>query len=157
MTERLPTPGGDTGTWGTILDGFLGVGHNVDGTLKSAAVATALGGSLTAAFSRAGTLTVAVGAGKFYVPRAATILGVAMAVGTVPTGTTILCDVNKNGTTVFTTQGNRPSIAISASKVAVMAVPDVTALAAGDLLSVDVDQVGSSFAGADLTVVVLLS
>ncbi len=31
---RLPTPGGDDGTWGDILNEFLDVGHNSDGTLK---------------------------------------------------------------------------------------------------------------------------
>jgi hypothetical protein len=31
---RLPIPGDDDGTWGTILNGFLDVEHNADGTLK---------------------------------------------------------------------------------------------------------------------------
>jgi hypothetical protein len=31
---RLPIPGDDTGTWGTILNEFLDVEHNTDGTLK---------------------------------------------------------------------------------------------------------------------------
>lgn len=32
---RLPTPGSDNGTWGTILNDFLRVEHNADGSLKS--------------------------------------------------------------------------------------------------------------------------
>jgi|GEM_PF-2525456 len=32
---RLPNPGGDSGEWGDILNSFLGVAHNDDGTLKS--------------------------------------------------------------------------------------------------------------------------
>jgi len=32
---RLPQPGSDDGTWGNILNDFLGVEHNTDGTLKS--------------------------------------------------------------------------------------------------------------------------
>ena len=32
--SRLPTPGSDGGQWGTILNDFLGVEHNNDGTLK---------------------------------------------------------------------------------------------------------------------------
>ncbi len=32
---RLPIPGGDTGTWGDILNEYLSVEHNTDGTLKS--------------------------------------------------------------------------------------------------------------------------
>ena len=31
---RLPNPGSDDGTWGTILNNFLVVEHNSDGTLK---------------------------------------------------------------------------------------------------------------------------
>jgi hypothetical protein len=33
---RLPTPGGDNGQWGSILNDFLEVEHNGDGTLKRA-------------------------------------------------------------------------------------------------------------------------
>lgn len=32
--SRLPTPGGDSGDWGDILNDFLSVAHNSDGTLK---------------------------------------------------------------------------------------------------------------------------
>jgi hypothetical protein len=35
---RLPQPGGDDDTWGTILNDYLTVSLNADGTLKSAAV-----------------------------------------------------------------------------------------------------------------------
>ncbi|MEJ0073241.1 MAG: hypothetical protein WDN27_04150 [Candidatus Saccharibacteria bacterium] len=43
MTQRLPIPGSDNGTWGDILNGFLQVEHNADGTLKKASdIATAL-------------------------------------------------------------------------------------------------------------------
>jgi len=41
MTERLPTPGGDNNNWGTILNGYLGVAHNSDGSLAATAVMTA--------------------------------------------------------------------------------------------------------------------
>lgn len=37
-TSRLPTPGSDDGTWGTVLNDFLTQAHNADGTLKSTAV-----------------------------------------------------------------------------------------------------------------------
>jgi hypothetical protein len=40
MTQ-LPTPGGDAGTWGTILNSFLQVAHNTDGSLQAAAVQNA--------------------------------------------------------------------------------------------------------------------
>jgi len=31
---RLPTPGSDSGTWGNVLNEFLEVAHNTDGSLK---------------------------------------------------------------------------------------------------------------------------
>jgi hypothetical protein len=35
MAVRLPKPGSDAGDWGTILNAFLEVAHNADGTLQS--------------------------------------------------------------------------------------------------------------------------
>ncbi|HSX06801.1 MAG TPA: hypothetical protein VLG92_03710 [Candidatus Saccharimonadia bacterium] len=40
---RLPTPGSDDNSWGDILNEFLGVSHNSDGTLKTSAVAASGG------------------------------------------------------------------------------------------------------------------
>jgi hypothetical protein len=39
---RLPTPGGDTNAWGTILNDYLSQAHNTDGSLKSSAISGAL-------------------------------------------------------------------------------------------------------------------
>lgn len=36
MAHRLPQPGGDNGSWGSILNDFLSVEHNADGSLKKA-------------------------------------------------------------------------------------------------------------------------
>jgi hypothetical protein len=44
---RLPTPGGDDGTWGGVLNDFLDQAHNTDGTLKTTALQAA-GGESTA-------------------------------------------------------------------------------------------------------------
>ena len=38
MSNRLPTPGGDSGDWGDILNDFLDVAHNDDGSLLPAAL-----------------------------------------------------------------------------------------------------------------------
>jgi hypothetical protein len=40
MTQRLPIPGSDNGSWGDILNGFLEVSHASDGTLASSVVGT---------------------------------------------------------------------------------------------------------------------
>ena len=105
-------------------------------------------------YGRTGTVTVAAGVTKFRFPFAATILGVSAAVGTAPTGSSLIVDVNKNGTTIFTTQGNRPAIAAGATYAAEVTNMDVTSFAAGDYLTVDIDQIGSTVAGADLVVFV---
>lgn len=44
--SRLPTPGSDDGQWGNVLNDFLSVSHNADGTLKTTEVASA-GAELT--------------------------------------------------------------------------------------------------------------
>ena len=41
MTAQLPTPGGDVGTWGTILNNFLRVSLNSDGTIEPSAIVMA--------------------------------------------------------------------------------------------------------------------
>lgn len=70
---------------------------------------------------------------------------------TAPAGSSFIVDVNKNGTTIFTTQSARPTI-LAAANASSNTAPAVTALAAGDRLSVDVDQIGSGTAGSDLYV-----
>lgn len=100
--------------------------------------------------------TVAVGetaAPSVIADEALTILKAYAYVRTAPTGAALIVDVNANGTTIFTTQENRPQIAIG-EHTDESGTPDVTALAKNDRVDVDVDQVGSTVAGADLTVMV---
>ena len=86
-------------------------------------------------------------------PFAGKISGVTAAVTTAPAGSTAIFDLNKNGTTMYTTQGNRPTIAAAATSVTATN-PDVLTWAAGDRLSVEVYQIGSGTAGANLTLCV---
>ena len=112
-----------------------------------------LGAALLIPFTRIGTLATGVGELRFIVPTSMTIRNVWMTAGTAPTGSSVICDVNKNGTTIFTTQGDRPSIAAGQNAYTGTATPAITGLVAGDYLTVDIDQVGSSVAGENLTVV----
>ena len=104
-------------------------------------------------FSFSGPLVVTTGSTRFLFPIAVTIIGVSASASTAPTGASVIVDVNKNGTTIYTTQANRPAIAASAFSAS-ETTPDVTAMAVGDYLTVDVDQVGSTIAGSDLNVVI---
>lgn len=104
----------------------------------------------------AGAVTVRTGVHRIFndtgVPL--TIRAIRATVNTAPVGQAIRVDVNKNGTTLFTTQGNRPNIpaAGNSSKVTIM---DVTTFADGEYLTYDIDQIGSTTAGSDLVVQVL--
>lgn len=60
---RLPTPGSDDGTWGVVLNDYLSVAHNADGTLKSSEVAAA-GAELTANKGQANGYAPLNGGGK---------------------------------------------------------------------------------------------
>lgn len=108
----------------------------------------------TQLFAFTGTAAVQTGVLRWYnrTGRTLNVVGCWAAANTQPTGSpTILVDVNKNGTTIYTTQGNRPTVAASTNG-GVMTTPDVTTIADGDYITVDVDSVGATIAGADVTV-----
>lgn len=65
-------------------------------------------------------------------------------------GQVIIVDVNKNGTTIFTTQASRPQIAAT-TNTDVSDTPDITTYVQGDYFDIDVDQADSSGAARDLT------
>ena len=111
---------------------------------------------MPAVFSAQGTLTTRTGSVRFPVVGGTyTIDSVRATVGTAPTGASLIVDVNKNGTTIYGTQSNRPTIAAS-STAANGGTASVTTVTTGDYLTVDIDQIGSTVAGADLTVIILL-
>ena len=248
---RLPVPGSDNGTWGDILNDFLSVEHNSDGTQKTvpvtkggtgatdatsarsnlglssvastgsasdvavnssgfsgnlssadsnvqaalttidsllvtngvngasaydvavangfvgneaawlaslvgaagAAGATGISLGNCTAFTVPGTLTVGSSLARFYFTGSYTITNIHASVGTAPTGASVIVDVNKNGSTIFSTQGNRPTI-VASSNVDSSSTPDTTSVVSGDYLTIDIDQIGSTVAGTDLVVTV---
>jgi len=137
-------------------------GATVVDDADGAAVRTTIGAAATSHshtslkerdYTVGGTLVASTGVVRLYFKRAVTITNVMAAVDTQPTGASVIVDVNKNGTTIFTTQGNRPTIAVS-TNTDLTSVPDVTAFAAGDYATIDIDQIGSTIAGANLTVTI---
>lgn len=89
--------------------------------------------------------------GRIYVNFAGTIKEVHASVNTAPTGASIILDINKNGSTIWTTQANRVSIAAT-EYVGTKSTFDTTSLVDGDYLTIDIDAVGSTITGAKLTV-----
>jgi hypothetical protein len=194
--SRLPVPGSDDNTWGTILNDYLSVELNSDGTLKvrtDGSVVTTSGDQSIAGvktfasspkvpapstgsdaanktyvdartfaftlstYSKQGSLAVAPGTIRMPIDGTYTIVNARVMVGTAPTGADIVVDINKNGSTIFTTQANRPRITAGTNSSGASATPDITALAANDYLTVDIDQIGSGTPGSDLSVVVTVS
>jgi len=102
-------------------------------------------------FGTSGELETGTGALKLHAPWACTITNVTAAVGTAPVDASLIVDVNIDGTTAFTTQGNRPTIT-TGNTTDLSSTPDVTAVSAGEYLTMDIDQVGSTTAGSDLIV-----
>lgn len=108
-------------------------------------------------FSVPSTLNAGSGKGRFYANRSLTIADITASVGTAPTGSSIIIDVLKNGSTIFTTTANRPTIT-AGSFVDISSIPDsgYGTMVSGDYLTVSIIQVGSIIPGSDLTLQVEL-
>lgn len=85
------------------------------------------------------------------VPYAGTIVKAYAYARTAPTGAALIFDINKNGTTIWSDQGDRIQIAAGANTGTETSF-GVSSLVENDRLDIDVDQVGSSVAGSDITV-----
>ena len=86
------------------------------------------------------------------IPNNLTIIKAYAAVKTAPTGASILIDINIGGTSIWaSTPANRLTIAAGATSGTQTSF-DTTSLTDGGLLTVDLDQVGSTIAGADITI-----
>jgi hypothetical protein len=109
----------------------------------------------TATWNVVGALVAATtGVQRLYFPENAYIQSVQIAADTPGTGTgTNTIDIHKDGVTIFTTQGNRPTLA-AAANLSALAGPDVRTIAAGSYLTVDVDAVTATTPAEDVTIFV---
>ena len=105
-------------------------------------------------FSSTGLLMTEVGVHRLYNDsgRPWTIIGVRASVGTSPSGASVIIDINIDGSTIFTTQSNRPTVAAGSNTSGKVTAIDVATVNDGSYLSVDIDQIGSTTPGSDLTV-----
>jgi hypothetical protein len=119
------------------------VSHDVDATVVRKTLSHFIAGNQST-----GTLKFA-----WLAPQDGYFVDVRTKVGTAPASTALIVDVNKNGTTIFTSQAARPQIA-AAGTSATSGAPAVTSFAKGDTISFDIDQIGTGTVGADLMVLV---
>lgn len=116
---------------------------------------TGAAGNEIPVFSVGGVVAAQAFTMRLYINRTMTISSVRASVGSFPVGSSIVVDVLKNGTTIFTGGTDRPTIA--AGTFTDTGVPAVTSLVAGDYLTITIVSVGSTTAGSDLTVQVVAS
>lgn len=98
-------------------------------------------------------LTTGTAKVTFIVPFAFTLTDIAASVTTAPTGADLIVDVNEGGTSIMTT--NKLRIDAGEKSTATAATPPTltdTSLAAGAEITIDIDQIGSTIAGAGLKV-----
>jgi hypothetical protein len=111
------------------------------------------------AFDRAGTQGVDTNVNRYVFARMAIIKDVQMYAKTAPTGAALIIDLNNNANTAFTTKPQ-----IDATDNGGSQTPDgtyqyrcfsgETADAPGQLLTMDIDQIGSTLPGSDVTVMI---
>lgn len=108
-------------------------------------------------FSRSGALTVLTGTHRLYNDSGATlsIKAVRASVGTAPTGAAIVVDVKISGVSIYSVPGNRPTIPAGSNTSGRNTAFTTASIADGAHLTVDIAQIGSTVAGADLTVQIL--
>lgn len=100
----------------------------------------------------AGLLAAGAGQITFAAPFAGRVRWITAAVGTAPVGSAITLDVNVNGTSVFATNPTIADGATSGAGTDVVATEADRDFNVGDLITVDIDAVGSTTAGSDLVV-----
>lgn len=97
-------------------------------------------------------LTTGTAKATFRMPYAFTLSAVRASVGTAPTGATLIVDINEGGTTILSTKLSIDASEKTSATAASAAVISDTALADDAEITIDIDQIGSTVAGAGLKV-----
>jgi hypothetical protein len=100
------------------------------------------------------TTALTTGAAKitFRMPHAMTLTAVRASVTTAPTGSTLIVDINEGGSTLLSTKLSIDASEKTSTTAASAAVISDSALADDAEITIDIDQVGSTIAGAGLKV-----
>jgi hypothetical protein len=88
----------------------------------------------------------------FRMPFAGTLQSVRSSLTLAPSGSTLVVDINKNATTILSTKLSIDAGEKTSVTAATPVVISGTSLADDDEITIDIDQVGSTFAGAGLKV-----
>lgn len=105
----------------------------------------------TVVFTQAYTLSAGSIPFQIRFPLAGTITGVYGYVSSAPTGASLICDVNVASTSIWNNGANRLTFTASSTTASQTTINNA-AITAGQLVTVDIDQVGSIVAGDNLTI-----
>ena len=135
-------------------DGSIDTAHIADGQITLAKIANAAKTEAIAIACSDETTDLTTGTAKvtFHMPYAFTLTGVKAGVTTAPVGSTIIVDINEAGSTILSTKLTIDASEKTSATSATAAVISDTALASDALITIDIDQVGSSTAGTGLKV-----
>jgi hypothetical protein len=97
-------------------------------------------------------LTTGTAKVTFRMPYAMTVTAVRSSVTTAPTGSTLVVDINEGGTSILSTKLSIDATEKTSTTAATAAVISDTALADDAEITIDIDQIGSTVAGAGLKV-----
>jgi hypothetical protein len=97
-------------------------------------------------------LTTGTNRVRFRMPFAATLLAVRANVNTAPTGSTLIVDINEGGTSVLGTKLSIDASETTSTTAASAATITDSSLEDDAEISIDIDQIGSTVAGAGLKV-----
>lgn len=100
-------------------------------------------------------LTAGTAKVTFRAPYAFTVTAVRASVNTAPTGSTLIVDINEAGTSILSTKLSLDASEKTSTTAATAAVISDSAIADDAEISIDVDQIGSTVAGAGLKVWIL--
>ncbi len=107
---------------------------------------------MLAASDETTALTVGTGKVEFRMPFAFTLTRVKASATTAPVGSTLIVDINEAGTTILSTKLTLDAGEKTSDTAAAAAVISDASLANDSIITIDVDQIGSSTAGAGLKV-----
>lgn len=101
------------------------------------------------------SLTTGAAKTTFRAPFAMTVSSVRASVNTAPTGSTLICDIKKNGVSMLSTLLSIDATEKTSVTAATPAVLSSTSIASDDEITIDITQVGSTVAGKGLKVCII--
>jgi hypothetical protein len=144
---RLPTVGGDSGNWGTVLNEFLAVAHNADGSLiLPVEIAIALSDETT-------SLTTGTGVVTFRAPYAFTLTSLRLSLKTASSSGVVTVDLKEEGSTVFST---KPTIDANEKTSTTAATPQVisdSSIASDAEITLDITAAGTGAVGLKVWII----